>query len=74
MNEPRTLAAMVVNQIYDLHHCDKGSIMYQDTVKYVAEALDFYGQQCALQRQMDKLLIDETLQPVIIPGGNDTIN
>ena len=59
MNDPRKLAAMMVNQVYNAYNTPKGSDFYNDLIDEFAKALDFYGQHCALQRQMDRLLVDD---------------
>lgn len=74
MTDPRTLAATVVNQIYTLHKVPMGGAMYQDFIKAVAHSLDYYGQECALQRQLDRLVVFEDETPIIVSDGNSTIN
>jgi hypothetical protein len=74
MTEPRTLAAQVLNQVYAAHNVPTGGDMYKLLHQAFADALDFYGQQCALQRQMDRLLIEDEDSFVIPSGGNDTVN
>lgn len=73
MTDPRTLAATVVNQIYALHNVPMGGPMYKDFIKAFAHSLDYHAQECCLQRQMDRVLVDDGEYLTLPSTGNDTV-